>query len=276
MSLIQFICPVKHKPVPLDYCLKNRCLHPCHSLPALIVLASSRENKFRSFHVTELLNPPKIIILKRINTYAKAPESLAHTLFGRALHLVIVEARPVIKELGLEKEYTFEDENHFEVKIKTKYGTASISGTPDLIVHSKKQIWDYKSAKIYEIRDLLEGNWEKCKHKDQLNIYKVFGFPEAKELYLEMYIKDYKQSMKKEGILPIMVFRVPIMDEDYVKEIVKTKVEYLLSLEKNFQKVRDCRKDETWNGRRCKDYCDINQSCLQYLAAQGKRKKGKR
>jgi hypothetical protein len=276
--LAGFVCPKSGKNMDFDYCFK-KCNSRCHPLPTLLVLAErSRQPKKKIYHVTEICDPPKVIYLKRHNSYYRPPESLSYTMFGSAFHSIIEETMSRIKELGFENDYIFEEKNHFEVHIKTKHGKAILSGTPDLYIPKLEQLWDFKTAKYYyEVQDLLAGKWNESKHILQLNIYRVYKYPEAKELYLEMHIKDYQRRLAKEGVLPIMIIEVPILDDGYIKEYVKQAIECQLQLEKQKEpiQIRPCTKEETWNGIRCKDYCEGRDFCVQYLSTKKSKRRKK-
>jgi len=263
MGLKGFICPQLKAAVPFHRCF-NECKKTCHPLPTLLALANTRPTEKGVYHVTEIINPYKVTCLQRYHDYYRSPESLIYVTFGRAFHSIIEETMPKVEALGLEKEFLFEHTNSFKVKIDTKYGSAFLSGTPDLIIPSAFQIWDYKTGKyFYEVQKLLEGRFEESKHPTQLNIYRAYAFPEAKELYLEMMIKDYSGRVRALGVKPIEIIQIPIIPVDRIEAYVHERIENLLMYEKYPEKVPDCTPEETWNGIRCNDYCDGSEFCVQ-------------
>lgn len=280
--LAGFVCPKTGKKVPIETCI-SKCIKRCHPLPTLLTLFdNSREVIPGLYHVTEILNPPQVVYLVRHKKYYRSPESLVYVTFGRAFHAIVEESQSKLKELGLENEYLFEKQNHFEVDIKTKHGKATLSGTPDLIIPSLKQIWDTKTGKYYyEVQNLLLGKFEDSKHPYQMNIYRAYKFPDATELFLEMNIKDFSSKIAVLGVKPIEVIQIPLMNIDSVKKMVTQKLDYLLNIEDHPDEVRECTEDERWrNNIRCKEYCDGAEFCVQFQAIkeeeENARKKSKR
>lgn len=275
MALKGFICPRTKEPIAFDSCFKG-CPKRCHPLPTLLALADGhREVKPGVYHVTEILNPPKVVYLQRHRDFYREPESLIYVTFGRAFHTIMAEQKDRVQALA-GADYQFEDDNHFEVEIKTKHGNAILSGTPDLIIFSQKEIVDYKTGKyFYEVQKLLEGNSD-SKYPMQLNIYRAYGYPEAEKLFLEMNIKDYNQRVRETGVKPIERIQIPTMPIPKVKTFVEERIAELLYNEEHPDKIRDCNEDELWGGIRCEQYCDGHEFCLQFLERKAKdeRKKG--
>ncbi len=165
----------------------------------------------------------------------------------------------------VKKIFLFEEENYFEVEIKTKAGKAVLHGTPDLYIPKRKELWDFKTGKyFYEIQKLLAGDFSDSKHIWQTNIYRHFKYPEAEKIFLEMVVKDYKMDFKQKfGIEPVVIIPVPVLKPAMIENIVKKRIEVLLEIEKDSKKVQNCLPGEIWDGVRCESYCDVIEYCEQ-------------
>ena len=146
-----------------------------------------------------------------------------------------------------------------------------LSGTSDLYVKSTKTLWDYKVMKFwYQFKYLSEGKWDDSPIPWQLNIYRVYQYPDAEAIKIFCYLKDYKLNMTEKYCLSqTEELHVPIIPDN----IVKQKVLDLLAEHVTAQqtgKPRACTEEERWwNERekaylRCKYYCSASEICPQH------------
>lgn len=277
-----FYCPASGRREPFDFCW-TKCVNHCKPLPVLLSLAGqTRGVEENIYHVTEILNPPQVVYLKRNNPYYLSPDSLVDMNVGTAWHEKLYETRKFVQELGLQDDYLMERnfKEYFSVakdgKVTETFepwsedGLVTLSGTSDLYVKSTKTLWDYKVMKYYyTFKYLSEGNWEGNSIPLQLNIYRVYQYPEASAIKIFCYLKDFKLNMTDlYDINQTETLQVPMMPD----EVVKKKVVDLLTEHVETQrtgKPRPCTKEERWFNKkgeplRCMYYCAVNEICEQY------------
>lgn len=273
-GLIGFKCPSDGTQRSFSYCI-SQCPRRCMSFPILLALSNStRETDPAVYHVTEILNPPQVVYLTRNNEFYSDPFSLIWGTFGSAFHTMIERALTERSESGEPCLYITEK------NFKADLGIAFLSGTADLYDVSTDTLWDFKTIKTYAVKQLLAGNFEGNKYKDQLNIYRAFAFPEAKHLFIEAIIKDWSQAvMNNDGIRPVEDIEIPIEPMADVIQKVGALVSEHVETQKS-GKPRPCTKEERWismNPRskncgvplRCRDYCGVSDLCPQYKGGFG-------
>ena len=256
VGLQGFIC--RRGEVNFEYCI-NYCPSRCHPLPLLFALMAHREVVPNVYSVTEILNPPQIVYLRRNRPYYNTIESLIWMTLGTAWHSVVEAQEESIVEHGLGGIHGVEQA--FEVNIN---GT-TLTGRADYYDGETKTLWDFKTMKVYPVKKIMAGDWEDSTYKEQLNIYKVYGFPGAEHLKIEAIVKDW--AIRTKDVRPLEVIDVPMMPESEVRNMT----EMLLMEHTNAQKSgrpRECTDEERWyrNGvyQRCKDYCAVSGVCPQY------------
>ena len=284
MSLEGFNCPKSGRNEPFEFCWKTCAVH-CKPLPVLLALAhQDRGTEENVYHTTEILNPPQQVYLKRNNPYYMKPDSLIDMNIGSSWHSKLEETKKYVKELGLQDDYSMEKnfKRHFAIYegriIDLKYSELAdkdtiitLSGTSDLYVKSTKTLFDYKVMKyFYTFKYLSEGKWEDSPIPWQLNIYRVYQYPEVEEIKIFVYLKDYKLNFsEKYDLDPTEMLHVPMIPDDKVKN----KVVELLTEHVTAQKTgrpRACTEEERWwNERekvylRCEHYCSVKEICSQY------------
>lgn len=279
MSLIGFSCPKSGRNEPFDFCWK-KCVVHCKPLPLLLSLSKqdSRPVKEGKYSVTEILNPPQQVYLKRNNDYHAKPNSLVDMHIGSAWHEKIEETKEFVQELGLQDEYLMEKRFVKDIMIETpefEMIYVILSGMSDLYVKSTKCLWDYKVMKYYHtFKYLSEGKWDDSTIPWQLNIYRVYQYPDAQEIKILAYLKDFKLNMtEKYGLNQTEELRVPMIPDEKVKKRVVDLLTEHVEAQKT-GKPRPCTEDERWwNDRqkvylRCEYYCAVKELCEQF--AEGK------
>ena len=275
MSLIGFNCPKSGRNEPFDFCWK-KCMNHCKAPPFLMSL-SKQDNRpvvENKYSVTEILNPPQQVYLKRNNDYHARPDSLVDMHIGSAWHEKIEETKGFVQELGLQDDYLMEKKFTQDFIVPPKVGKGAtivtLSGIFDLGVRSTKTLWDYKVMKYYyTFKYLSEGNWDDSTIPWQLNTYRVYGFPEAECLKILCYLKDFKLNMtEKYGLNQTEILQVPMIPDDKVKERVADLLSEHVETQKT-GKPRPCTEKERWfNAKgvplRCEYYCAVKELCEQY------------
>jgi len=268
-----FYCPKSGRDEPFEFCWM-KCMNHCYPPPLLMSLSKHRPVKENKYSVTEILCPPQQVYLKRNNDYCVSPSSLIDMHVGTAWHEKVEETKGFVQELGLQDEYSMEKKFTEDFIIQHKIGVGcdvvALSGISDLYVKSTKTLWDYKTMKyFYTFKYLSEGKWEGNTIPMQLNTYRVYQYPDAEEIKILCYIKDFKLNMtERYDISPIETLRVPMIEDGKVKE----KVVGLLTEHVETQKTgkpRPCTEEERWfNAKgvplRCEHYCPVKELCPQY------------
>lgn len=280
MSLVGFLCPRDNQNKKFSYCW-TKCQKHCNPVPLLMSLSKqNREPESNVYHVTEILSTPQQVYLSRNNDYYVSPNSLVDMHVGSTWHEKIEKTKEFVKELGLEDEYLMEqnfrkyfgiiDGKIHEVKEGEEPWNEEeliiLSGTSDLYVKSTKTLWDYKVMKYYwTFKYLSEGKWDDSTIPWQLNIYRVFQYPEAKEIKILCYLKDFKLNMtEKYGLEQVEELQVPMIPDHLVKEkVVSLLTEHVMT--QKTCKPRPCTEDEMWNNKvRCTHYCNVRDICKQF------------
>jgi hypothetical protein len=244
----------------------------CEPLPLLVSLGSNRPVVPFTYSVTEILQPPQVVYLSRNNVYYSTPDSLIASSLGTAWHSTLERARPYIWELGLEEEYLMEQSfsKEYTLNIGKDTHLATLTGRSDLYVTSTKTLWDYKTMKYwYALKYLIAGKWEDSTYHWQLNMYRVFQYPEAEKMKIEAVVKDYKLNFPElYGIKETHKLDVPFIEDKVIKATAKELLTTHVTNQLDPSKVRKCAADELWVNKdgiplRCKHYCPVADLCSQ-------------
>ena len=264
-----FLCPLSDEPVKFEVCFRE-CQGKCgYSLPLLVSLSEEYAVYENVYHVTETLNPPRIIQWKRSHPYFSAPEDLVWMMFGRGFHSAIETSWNKKRDKIITVDDRLGAEHWVEEGFTADVGGYEITGRVDLWEPGTKTLLDYKTTGSYFIKKLRSDGWKSTTYDNQLNIYRALGFPDAEHLKLECLVKDWSRWMKfnkdgtiKNGAISIIErIDVPIYDAEEVKEGVKKSIEESLEVP-----TRDCTTVERWGGNRCAHYCEVSKAndCPQY------------
>lgn len=282
-----FYCPKSGRNEKFEFCWST-CQNHCKPLPVLLSLArQDRASEHNVYHVTEILQPPQVVFLKRNNPYYVSPDSLIDMSIGSSWHEKLVETKKYVQELGLQDDYLMEQNFkinfahsndglfQFDYPDEPAPPIVTLSGTSDLYVKSTKTLWDYKVMKFYySFKYISEGNWEGNTIPMQLNIYRVYQYPATEAIKIFVYLKDFKLNMAdKYDLSPTETLQVPMIPDDKVKSKVLALLgEHVLAQKTG--KPRACTEEERWwNERqkvylRCEHYCSVKEICSQF--AEGK------
>ena len=138
------------------------------------------------------------------------------------------------------------------------------------ILKSTKTLFDYKVMKyFYTFKYLSEGKWNDSPIPWQLNIYRVYQYPEAEDIKIFCYIKDFKLNMtEKYDLSQTEELHVPIIPDDKVKnKVVELLTEHVTA--QTTGKPRACTREEMWFNQadkplRCLHYCAPSEICPQF------------
>ena len=262
-----FICPKEHGNVRLDYCV-SKCQDHCYPLPLLLSLGSYREVKDRHFSVTEILRPYQQMFLMRNNPVWINPDDSIWMTFGTGWHEAVSPSKELLASFGIDGDYQIEKTFQFQ------YKDIMVSGRPDLYIVPQKSLWDYKTAKAYKVKLLKNiNNMEKWYDENyfwQVNLYRRWGYPDAKRAWLACLVKDWSAEVaRRDKLKPLEIIEVPILRDSAVDEWAHRRLDTIIAIEEEHMPVPPCTTAERWvakdgKARRCGDYCAVNDICPQF------------
>lgn len=287
MAATQFTC-FNGDNILIEQCLRN-CPHcnRCMSLNTLETLAATvKDRGLTKFSVTELLSGTREVFLKRTKDYAVDPNTLVYAMHGSAVHALAEENsdEKIITELRLDSDtlgITGQiDAYGNNLVTRGKYSlvdmkvTSSFKAMKALGLYKEEvETGEYfktgirkgqpKTKKVLRTngrRDLLD--WA-----IQVNIYALMlreaGY-KVHSLYIQMLIRDYSlKTATDRGIdKPVYLVKINPISEHWLRRWIAEKKRRLESALATGIMPAKCSKRETWNGRKCSDYCAVKDSCM--------------
>lgn len=285
----KFKCP-DGQTITCDDCLeKCRMGNRCVSLPILQVGSRTRDYKNRkAYSVTEVLSPTLLMYLKAKYGEVIDPFSVIPSLIGTSIHAILEGNLPVdyAGEFRISKDGITGQMDCIDLKGKTLYDYKVVGGykamrmmgyeqkrVPRIITRGKRKgeeewtpVWTYT------------GNADFGEYHLQQNLYRILlreiGI-EIEKMYLQVITKETVGQLKgyvvhgTGGQLPVgklqracFLVEVPMLDDKEIWSMAIKKKEDLQYAIENDIMPPMC--DETWGGRRCKDYCSVNIYCPYY------------
>ena len=237
----------------------------------ILSVQSEYDNGGADLSVTDLINPPRIRILKK-RLYDKIEveaESLLNVTVGSTIHKAIQEA----SKTGVA-----------ERRLTIEVLGWKLSGGMDHWMDGV--LSDWKTANKWKTMFAENGRIEEW--EEQLNVYahilrqheipvtktKIFAWfkdwtkPERDKQHKNggLFSPNYCQGYpNKEWLYFDLKLWSPEDAKDYVYERVKLHQE----AEK---RLPECPKESLWNGKRCTTYCNVNFGCEQYLSTLKEKK----
>ena len=226
-------------------------------LPAPIVKAYGQETgpgldtETWTIRTTTLIRPPQITALELQHQDQLECDitSRLHIMAGTAFHEYLERRGGHVTDA--------------EVGLKARYGRWTVTGTADWIDGPILSDWKTTNSAKITWRDYHE--WE-----TQLNVYRALalrsGFTGVIALQVWAYIRDWTaaQAAKSDRYpqQPMVCVPLPTWTTEKAEN-------YILSQLRQIEAAidgepRPCTKSETWNGRRCANYCSVSRFCDQY------------
>ncbi len=274
MPNIGFLCPLDDSFNFFDHCFKT-CHTSCpYPFPILHSLTTGiRGPKKGVFSVTESLKPYQQTYLMRTRDYFVRPDDLLFATWGTAWHYIIEKNRPQTDAL---RPREWMHEQYFETLITTPSGIVTLRGTFDIAHQPSLTLWDIKTT-MYEwtLHYILEKGWEEQTdwHK-QVNMYRVYGYPEAKTMKIWVALRDWKKRIGNKYDVPRQVtLTPPWIDDQEVRDFTVERLDTLNKIEKGIIQPPPCTEKELWIAKdgtplRCEDYCPVNYLCPQFKEYQ--------
>ncbi len=277
-----FICPEGRK-IPIAQCLhhcprKERCLF----LPTLRVAAGSLNRNLKKATVTELLCGTREMYLRKTEEYAVDPMQQIYALHGSAVH-AIQEGQSYGEILSEERLYDRITSGQFDLygriltdrsnvlgdyKVTSSYKLMKALGYYTVSVPTgecyktglkKGQAKTRKEWRTDGVRQIFE--WAV-----QINYYRMLleeqGF-QVGRMEIQAMCRDYGLRIASERNIrkPVYVIHINKISNHWLDLYMKTKAERLERAIRDKKMPPACSMRECWNGRKCRDYCVVAESC---------------
>ena len=271
-----FTCPDGNT-VSVNDCIQ-KCKNRCLTLPTLIMASKTRKWDGKTFSVTQLLQPTLQSYLKIKYPETISPMGVLAAALGTSGHALLEGNMPE----GFRGEF----------RIKSKDGL--ITGQPDCIDVKNGVLYDYKFVAAFSLARMLGMKQERYQHEllkgknkgkkewrvrwvpggekdfhhydEQLNMYRVLledNGIKINKMILQVMAKESLAVLKSLGLdRQAYLIEIPKKEDWLVRKFFDDKYKKLYYSLKNDVVPSIC--DETWNGRRCKDYCSVNAYCPYY------------
>ncbi len=284
MSLEGFYCPDSEK-VTVQDCLKQcRLGERCLTLPTLKLISKEREwNGVAS--TTQLLQGTMEAWLKITQPYYIYPKSRAFMLAGTWHHKALED---VAKELGLPSEVALSvDRDIFDLveasdeglvitdyKLWGSYhivkalGITAVGKIPDPsgAIYQKSGAWGKAgSPKMINSFARVPDNADMWETELQLNNYRVklkaFGISIAR-MQVQATVRDGGLAVAISRGVTENIYKIPVRflpDIDVAKYFFNKNFNLHQALEYGW--TEPCSSRESWDGRKCAEYCDVWEYC---------------
>jgi len=184
-----------------------------------------------------------------------------------------------IAEKGAEglDQSVFVTEKKFETEIIPGY---ILTGMSDLMERDRGTLWDYKKKTFLGAIELREAEknklpWDATDESVQLNIYRIYNFPEAKSLKNYIIVRDWNARIGREtGLEKELIFNAPLASEAEVRLWVKTRFLKIKNMvdtgvvpectRGDIMKYKEKKIDGVTLPSRCRFYCDASTLCPQF------------
>ena len=238
--------------------------------PMLLSLYYERD-PYCDFSITELLNDPYFVQMRKRCEYYERPDDIGDRLLGIALHALMEKRADSIKSTN--KLTRVLSETQLAITLKVGGRPYSIGGTCDLNV-GDQSIWDYKTITIGKMARMAKGQAKDQieDYKWQLNGYRWLKYEvdkvEIKKLTIRALTKDWRfYEFRKAGYdieryprgvqIPIPV--VPLTEvKAHFSRLLARHVAAERVSDEQLHRVGEC---DTWGGIRCSWYCPLKSVC---------------
>jgi len=244
--------------------------------PVLMIMHKDRES-YCDFSVTELLDDPYHVQMKRRFDYFERPEKFYDLIQGTMIHVFL--------------EHSLGFEGSIKEKKMTKLMKAfdrkkhKVGGTLDLLENGT--LWDYKSISMSKVKMMISGKIPDgvTKYYDQANCYYNLGLETGliiRRIKIRFFVKDWrryeflKHGQDYKAYPKGFTVDVPIYDtlrtNSLMSKALNRHVKASKLSDNQLQEIGEC---DTWNNNlRCQEYCSFGDVC--WFRRQEKAVKGKK
>lgn len=283
MPATKFVCPDSSE-VAIADCLANCPLGSrCMAKPTLTAIADSvKDRGLNSFSVTELIAGTREMFLKKTSTYPINPQDQIFAMHGTAVHSISESksGNGILTELRLSDDVT----------------NGQVDAYGDVLGNGKRILLDYKVTSSYRAMkalgiykvDISTGEVYKTGLKKgqpkfkkewrtggvrslldwaiQVNYYRILlekhNFP-VDEMYIQIYVRDFSLRMAAERNItkPVYLLKINKISDVWLERYFRVKRDRLAYAIANGEVPSFCSSKESWNGRKCEQYCDVYEEC---------------
>jgi len=231
--------------------LENSELFPEHFVKAITHV---RVKDNYDFSVTEIVRPLQMIYLQRTNDYEIDALNGIKALMGTAFH-AYMETQKVKNP----------DDYVMEKRVFKTIEGITISGQPDLYHKSARTLWDYKTTGMYRANMVLKGDILKTEREwvIQTNCYRYMAELDCNKIKILAVVTDFRKNNNYGLDKPVIIIDLPTINNDSMEKWLIKRVKKIKET-MDVGKYPECSEEETWGGKRCKDWCDVSSFCKQY------------
>lgn len=271
-----FRCP-NGEIVMVNQCLHG-CNHPCLAPSTRIFASKTRSWDGKTFSVTQLIQPTLLSYLKLTAPETIAPMDCLQAGMGTAAHALLEGCMP----WNCIGEFRMVDD------------TGRITGQPDLVDLKHRILYDYKFVSAYSLAMMLgyerKGYYHEFKrgkrkgqkewryklepggkpdyhgYDKQQNMYRILlkqNGIQIDKMILQAMAKEPDSQLKQLRLdRRAYLIEIPKYDDDEMLAWFYDRYDKLMTAMQTKTLPPKC--EETWDGRRCENYCSVNMHCPYY------------
>jgi hypothetical protein len=238
------------EPTPQHHTMKPIRITNKHNLPAGLVAAvtySERDREGCDYTITELLEPPRILALKKLN-HDRLEEDASDRLWalmGSAGHEVLKRSAKQSGKAIVEERAVVEVKcggRSYKIGGQLDYATADAKA-------EEQDLTDFKFTSVWAVKEGCKPEWVQ-----QLNCYRYlcshYGIP-IKRMEIVAIMRDWStREAKRDPEYPqvqVQVFEIPIWDLARVEEFI---CERITMHELAKATLPECTPEDTWEKRK--------------------------
>lgn len=272
-------------------------------LPFLKALTRQRRS-YSDISITELVGPPQIRLLRERHEYAADPFDLVWSAFGSGLHQFLelrAEARAIAEEKFVaEFDVTLPSGSKRHIRLG---GTADHYDAERGTLTNYKTSTVYKAKRLHERGSESVPDWvaaENC----YAYLFRRYGFSISR-IQVCLLLKDWSTRDRKQATeryfctkcngnhmrssgpglehaehedssrpnwyppTQVYVSELPLWSQQDADTYIRNRLDIHLAAElQPDNRLPECTVEETWNGCRCKDWCEVAELCWQRRRAR--------
>lgn len=274
------ICPKNKETILIEDCI-GHCTDRCLTLPTIKAITQEREWTGNP-STTRLLNGTMLEFLKITKDYTVNPQNRAFALVGTKHHTMLKEIADELKlpseiSLGPDGHDVFDliepENDHWTLTDYKVWGSYRVARALGIV----------KSGKGKEATFITDpGMVDLWETELQLNHYRVMleklGMKIGR-MQVQVTVRDGGLQMAKTRGIDFNIGLIPIKRLDDMEVLnyfawKKTKLLDTLEEYKNNPEYlpEPCNDKESWDGNRCRGYCEVAQNCPKGIIEQGEEK----
>lgn len=279
-----FTCPDSNR-IEITQCLEGGCrlswclpAGRCLSVRTLRLIAEQREWTGKP-STTQLLKGTRESYLEITTDFAINPQDAIFRIIGTKSHGAL-DAYTGDNELGeerLEDEYStgqfdfYDNGVLLDTKTSGSYKVMKALGYHQVEVETG----EYYRTGAKKGLPKTRKEWREGGRKDrldwaiQLNDYRIkleaAGFP-VQQMVIECLIRDGNTYIAQQRGIDFNGTLIPInrISDHWIRRYMRMKYDALMKALETGEMPPPCRKRETWNGRKCEKYCNVQEACMEH------------